>query len=150
LVKNGQHLKNSFGFSASYMQDAQNQGFDTSPAEIGPELTKHFRGLRVWLPLRIYGLAPFVAGLREKIMLTQYFREEINKRGFETPYDPELTVLLFRMVKGYLEESNANNSTLQKALQADGLIFISSTNVDGLQDMEYTSTFLPKQQRFLP
>jgi aromatic-L-amino-acid decarboxylase len=129
------------------MQDSQNQGFDTSPAEIGPELTKHFRGLRLWLPLRIYGLAPFVAGLREKTMLTQYFREEIEKRGFEPPYDPKFTVLLFR---GYLEESNADNSALQKALQADGLIFISSTNVDGLQDMEYTSTFLPKQQRFLP
>jgi aromatic-L-amino-acid decarboxylase len=36
------------------------------------------------------------------------------------------------MVKGYLEESNAYNSALQKALQADGRIFISSTSVDGV------------------
>jgi len=132
LVKNASHLKNSFGFEANYMQDAQNQGFQTSPAELGPELTKHFRGLRMWLPLRMFGIEPFIDGLKEKRLLTLYFQEEINKRGFHTPYTPQLTVLLFRKNTGDNEQDNVTNKEILDKLLADGRVFISSTTVDGL------------------
>ena len=46
LVRDVEHLKRSFGFNANYMQDAFASPDEVSPAEISPELTKHFRGLR--------------------------------------------------------------------------------------------------------
>ena len=37
------------------MQDVFNAQGEPSPADLSPELTKHFRGLRMWLPLKLYG-----------------------------------------------------------------------------------------------
>jgi hypothetical protein len=85
LVKNVEDLKRSFRFDAHYMQDAFAGPDELSPAELSPELTKHFRGLRLWLPLKLHGIAPFRACLEEKLMLAQYFYEEVQKIGFECP-----------------------------------------------------------------
>ncbi|MFL6374210.1 MAG: pyridoxal phosphate-dependent decarboxylase family protein, partial [Pyrinomonadaceae bacterium] len=83
LVKNVDDLKRSFSFEANYMQDAFTGIDELSPAELSPELTKHFRGLRLWLPLKLHGVAPFRACLDEKLALATYFYEEVKSLGFE-------------------------------------------------------------------
>src|SRR5205814_771167 len=54
LVKDKRVLQHSHFYTANYMQDAVNASEEISPAEISPELTKHFRGLRLWLPLKLH------------------------------------------------------------------------------------------------
>ncbi len=73
LVKNADDLKRSYSFNANYMQDAFAGPDELSPAELSPELTKHFRGLRLWLPLKLHGVAPFRACLEEKLLLAEIF-----------------------------------------------------------------------------
>jgi len=58
LVKDVAHLQKAYSFHANYMQDAFDPTDELSPAELSPELTKHFRGLRLWLPLKLLGVAP--------------------------------------------------------------------------------------------
>src|SRR6185295_5947182 len=65
LVKDKSVLQQSHSYQASYMQDAVNASEELSPADLSPELTKHFRGLRFWLPLQLHGLKPFRACLEE-------------------------------------------------------------------------------------
>jgi aromatic-L-amino-acid/L-tryptophan decarboxylase len=99
LVKNGQQLFESQHMMASYLQDAYFDVEEVSPADLSPELTKHFRGLRLWLPLQLYGVEPFKAALSEKIWLTRYFYEEIQKiDGFEVGHFPQLSVMTYRYV----------------------------------------------------
>ena len=69
-----------------------------SPAELSPELTKHFRGLRLWLPLKLHGVAPFRACLEEKLLLAKYFHREVQKLGFVSDLEPELSVVTYRYV----------------------------------------------------
>ena len=130
LVKNVEHLKKAYSFNAAYMQDAFSAPEEYSPAELSPELTKHFRGLRLWLPLKLHGVAPFRACLEEKLLLAKYFHAEVQKLGFETAVEPELSVVAYRYVPN---ESDANefNKRLLEAVVADGRIFISSTMLDG-------------------
>ena len=59
-------------------QDGEAHKLDVSPADLSPELTKHFRGLRVWLPLKLFGVGPFRAALEEKMLLASYFHERIQ------------------------------------------------------------------------
>jgi glutamate/tyrosine decarboxylase-like PLP-dependent enzyme len=113
-------------YQANYMQDALSDDHEYSPADLSPELTKHFRGLRMWLPLQLFGVHPFRASLQEKVLLCQYFYEEIRKRGFETGPPPELSVMIFR-----LPGSDEVNQQLVKQVQHDGRVFVSSTTIDG-------------------
>jgi glutamate/tyrosine decarboxylase-like PLP-dependent enzyme len=131
LVRDKKKLFDSFWYQANYMQDALKAQDELSPADISPELTKHFRGLRLWLPLKLVGVAPFRAALEEKLLLARYFYDEIKKiEGFEGGPFPDLSVVTYRYVpkKGDAEKFN---EMLVKEVQNDGRVFISSTMLDG-------------------
>jgi glutamate/tyrosine decarboxylase-like PLP-dependent enzyme len=130
LIKNGAYLQASHWYKANYMQDATNQD-ESSPADLSPELTKHFRGLRMWLPLQLFGIAPFRAALKEKWLLAQYFYEKIRNAGFETGPVPQLSVVTYRYTDG-VSDPDTFNRQLIGAIHRDGRIFISSTMIDGV------------------
>lgn len=130
LVKQAEDLKRPHRFDAHYMQDAFRTPEELSPAELSPELTKHFRGLRLWLPLKLHGVAPFRACLEEKLLLAKYFHLEVQKLGFECKLEPELSVVTYRYVPK-TGDANEFNRRLLEAVVADGRIFISSTMLDG-------------------
>src|SRR5205085_2789959 len=112
------------------MQDAVAGPHELSPAELSPELTKHFRGLRLWLPLKLHGVAPFRACLDEKLLLAKYFYDEIQKLGFESDLEPELSVVTYRFVPKSGDSDAFNKKILQNVID-DGRVFISSTMLNG-------------------
>lgn len=130
LVKDGQKLYDSQHMTANYLQDTLKATEEASPADLSPELSKHFRGLRMWLPLQLFGIAPFRASLDEKLLLTRYFYRELQEiDGMELGPEPELSVAFFR----YIPESgnpNAFNKKLVDEIHRDGRVFISSTHID--------------------
>lgn len=130
LIKNVKAQMASHYYRASYMQDADITSDELNPADLSPELTKHWRGLRMWLPLQLFGLAPFKAGLEEKIWLCRYFYEEIQKIGFEVGPYPDLSVCIYRY-RPATGDINEFNLKLVEHVQRDGRIFISSTTIDG-------------------
>ncbi len=132
LLKEKTHVLKAFYYLADYMQDTTDANEILSPADISPELTKHFRGMRLWLPLKLFGLKPFRAALEEKLLLTQYVHKELQKiTGFDVGPEPELSVTMFRYVP---ETGDADdfNAKLIKAIQQDGRIFLSSTTINGI------------------
>jgi glutamate/tyrosine decarboxylase-like PLP-dependent enzyme len=136
LVKNVEDLKRSFSFNANYMQDAFAAPEELSPAELSPELTKHFRGLRLWLPLKLHGVAPFRACLEEKLLLAKYFHREVQKIGFVSELEPELSVVTYRYVPESGDPDEFNKKLLETVV-ADGRIFISSTVLNGRYTLRF-------------
>lgn len=130
LVKDKAALHAAHYYNANYMQDAVSSDDEPSPAEMSIELTKPFRGLRLWLPLKLHGVAPFRAALEEKLLLAKYFHEEIQKLGFETRIEPELSVVVYRYVPESRDANEFNKALLERVV-ADGRTFISSTILDG-------------------
>ena len=131
LIKDVDALMRTHYYSANYMQDAMKENIERSPADLSPELTKHFRGLRMWLPLQLFGIEPFRAALDEKILLTRYFYEQIALLGFQRGPYPELSVCIYRFVPDD-GEANAFNELLVQYIHKDGRVFISSTTIDGV------------------
>lgn len=129
LVKDGNAMKDSLRYYANYMQDATEDPNEINPADVSPELTKHYRGLRMWLPMMIHGLKPFRAALEEKRLLALYFHQKVEELGFETGPEPQLSVSTFRYVP---PEGDANefNQRLLEEIHKDGRIFISSTTIE--------------------
>ncbi|MEZ5318274.1 MAG: pyridoxal-dependent decarboxylase [Vicinamibacterales bacterium] len=131
LVKDRRAVLDSHYYVASYMQDALAAREEPSPADLSPELTKHFRGLRLWLPLQLCGVAPFRAAIEEKMLLARYFHDRVSRLpGFEVGPEPELSIATFRYVppRG---DADAFNEALVQAVQRDGRVFMTSTRIDG-------------------
>jgi len=132
LVRDVKCLYNSQHMQASYLQDSFDDMEEISPADLSPELTKPFRGLRLWLPLQLFGVAPFRAALTEKIWLCRYFYEEIQKiEGFEVGAYPDLSVMTYRYVSA-TGDANAYNLDLTNRVKEEGSVFVSSTTINGL------------------
>jgi aromatic-L-amino-acid decarboxylase len=130
LVKDQAKLNASHYYVANYMQDALESTDEPSPAELSPELTKHFRGLRFWLPLKLHGIAPFRACLEEKLLLAKYFYTEVQKLGFVCDLEPELSVVVYRYVPVSGKADEFNKRLLDEVV-SDGRVFISSTMLNG-------------------
>jgi aromatic-L-amino-acid decarboxylase len=131
LLKNSGLLLDSFHYQANYMQDALPDPSAISPADLSPELTKHFRGLRLWLPLKLHGLAPFRAGLREKMLLARYFHERLGEvEGFEMGPEPDLSVVTYRYLPKRGDADRFNEMIIRE-VQKDGRVFLSSTMLNG-------------------
>jgi glutamate/tyrosine decarboxylase-like PLP-dependent enzyme len=131
LVRDGASLARAHFYDASYMQDARAGVQDFSPADLSPELSRPFRGLRMWLPLMLCGLAPFRAALDEKLLLARYFHHRLSAMpGWEIGPEPDLSVVTYRYLPAS-GDADAFNRRLVAAIHDDGRIFVSSTLIDG-------------------
>ena len=126
LIKDQEAMLKSHHYRASYLIDASKNDQEYSPADLSPELTKHFRGLRLWLPLKLYGIEVFKDALREKRALCLYFLEQIKALGFEVGPEPDLSVGIFRF-KHESIDTNTFNKELMDQIHQDGRVFLSST-----------------------
>lgn len=135
LVKNRRHLLQSNSYFAHYMQDAKSAEHDPaqamSPADLSLELTRPFRGPRMWFPLKLFGLRAFRASIEEKVWLARYFHREISgMEGFEAGPFPDLSIVTYRYLPRSGDANEFNKRLLEEILE-DGKIFISSTMIDG-------------------
>jgi len=131
LVRDEELLARAHRYQADYMQDAARGDSGYSPADLSPELSRPFRGLGLWLPLKLFGLAPFRAALEEKIQLARYFHERIAALpGFRAGPFPDLSVVTFRYDPPRGDGEAANRQILEAVLR-DGRVFISSTRING-------------------
>ncbi len=133
LVRDRQAMRRALAYQAGYLQDVTSLGrrVEVSPADVSPELTRPFRGLRLWLPLKLAGVAAFRAALEEKLLLARYFYERMKTlEGFEVGPYPDLSVVTFRYLPQGRDGNDANRE-LAAALRDDGRVFLSSTTIDG-------------------
>lgn len=129
LIKDKASALKSNYYTAHYMQDAAGEELIKSPANLSPELTRHFRGLRLWLPLQIHGQEPFIACLEEKLLLVKYFRAKLSELGFHLGPEPDLSVSYFWYPFG--KDEDEKNRQLMKQIHSDGDVYLSSSIVNG-------------------
>jgi aromatic-L-amino-acid decarboxylase len=131
LVKNGKLLRQAHAMAADYIQDHPLAEDEWDTADYSPELSRSFRGLRVWLPLKFYGVQAFRENLTEKLHLTQWLYQRLKKEpGFECVSIPDLSAFAFRYLPR-VGDAEAFNRELLKALVASKKIYLSSTLLNG-------------------
>ena len=98
LVRDARTLRRAHSLHADYLPDMQQEDELVDFCEISPELSRDFRGLRVWLPLKVFGIEPFREQLDEKLDLIDYAVAELRKiAGIEIVAEPQLTITAFRL-----------------------------------------------------
>ena len=137
LARDTRTLLAAHSATGAYMQDAVRQvpadPVEISPSDLSPELTKHFRALRMWLPLILLGTAPFRAALEEKLLLARYFQQEVQTLGFQAGPAPDLSIVTFRWAPPGVspEQADRMNQQIVDNVRRDGRIFLSSTQLEG-------------------
>lgn len=69
LVRDRATLRDAFTVSSSYLPEPDAHPDHWDFADMGPELSRPARGLRLWLPLKMHGAGAFRAQLNEKLDL---------------------------------------------------------------------------------
>ena len=131
VVRDGQQLLDAFSASAEYIRPFSETEVGPSPADLSPELTRHFRALRLWLPLQIAGIGAFRAAQSEKLALARYFHARLSEiDGFDPGPEPQLSVVAFRYLpkEGDVDEFNER---LIRHIQQEGRVMLSGTRIDG-------------------
>ena len=131
LVRDGRLLQDAFSASGEYIRPLGESEVGPSPADLSPELTRHFRALRLWLPLQIAGVAAFRAAQAEKLALARYLHGRLSEiDGWDPGPPPDLSVVAFRYLldSGDLDEFNER---LLKQVQQEGRVMLSGTRIDG-------------------
>ena len=131
IVRDGQHLLDSFSASADYIKPFSETDVGPSPADLSPELTRHFRAMRLWLPVQIAGIAAFRAAQSEKLALARYFHARLSELdGWDPGPSPDLSVVAFRFLpkSGDVDDFNER---LIKYVQDEGRVMLSGTRIDG-------------------
>jgi aromatic-L-amino-acid decarboxylase len=129
VVREGRKLRDAHHVGTSaYLQDLAADADIPNFAEYSAELSRDFRGLRVWFPLKLHGVSAFREALDEKLDLTEHLYEQLKADpNLEVPWAPDLTVVPFRLRDG----SDEANRALLAAINATGRVFLSSTVLEG-------------------
>lgn len=138
LVRDGEALRRAHGAAADYLQDfdrRERAGEAPSPTEYGPELSRDYRGLRLWLPLVVHGAAAFREALAEKLGLARRFADGLQAAiadgaPIEIVDDPQLSVVPFRLRRRDGEsraDANERNARWLAAINERGRVYLSST-----------------------
>jgi len=131
LVRDRAQLREAHALQATYLQDLAPEHDIPNFADYSPELSRDFRGLRVWLPLQLHGAGAFRAALDEKLDLARWLYDELRPvPGFDLPWEPDLTVVAFRVQPGD-GDPEAFNRRLLERINASRRVFLSSTEIRG-------------------
>jgi aromatic-L-amino-acid decarboxylase len=127
------HTGSPDGRSAHYLQDIGQAGLPDF-AEISPELTRDARGVRLWLPLHLHGVAAFRAALDEKLDLARYAYDELSADPYLAVLGrPVLSILVFhvRLPGRPTTDEDEATAELLRRVNAEQRTFLSSTRVAG-------------------
>jgi aromatic-L-amino-acid decarboxylase len=141
LVRHSERLRRTFSIAAPYLRGSLDTE-DVAPdyLEYGPQMSRAFRALKVWMVLRFFG----VQGLRElfskNLGLTRHLHNLVREHpDFEVLHEPTLYIYCFRYVPNDLWERREEpeiqsrldrlNQEIVEAIQRSGLALVMTTRI---------------------
>lgn len=130
LVRDGQALRRAHTFGADYLPESQEDPDLVDFHLHGPELSRPYRGLRAWLPMKLHGAQAFRRELDEKLDLARWVVEEVRAlEHVRIVAEPELSLFAFRLeppgTSG--EERDRLNRELVSRVNARQRVFLTGT-----------------------
>jgi aromatic-L-amino-acid decarboxylase len=131
LVRDLENLRRAHQGAAGYLQDVAAGLGQVNFTDISPELSRDFRGLRLWLPIQLHGLGAFRAQLQEKLELTRWAHREMKDDPlFEILDEPQLSILAFTS-RSRRADPNAAGAEILRRVNERRRVFLSSTTMRG-------------------
>ncbi len=134
LIRDKNKIHYDFLSSTTYMPpspEAEDTGIQVDYADLSVELSRDWRGLRVWLPIKTLGIEPFILNLEEKFALTTWLEKQISQiPGLKLFQNAQLTILSFYVEGKNVNDSNAKTQVLLEKINSENTLFLSSCLVD--------------------
>ena len=116
LVRDGEALRALHSSTAGYLPANQDEFYD--PAQYGPELSRGFPGLRVWLTVKIFGAAKYRAAVAEKRELAVWAAEQVARiPGIVMDAPPQLSLFAFHVTGRGVETLAQQNAATQALME---------------------------------
>jgi len=143
LVKEAEKLRRTFSIAAPYLQGTlptDYQGLDYF--EYGPQMSRGFNALKVWMSLKHYGKEGYQKLLRQNILCAKHLHHLVStSTDFVPMHNPQLFIYSFRCfpqelkhltdgpeLNAYLDRLNQN---ITDEITASGFAFIMTSKVKG-------------------
>jgi len=127
LVRDGEALRAAHAATAGYLPPIPEEFHD--PSQYGPELSRPYRGLRAWLPIKLIGAARLRAAVAEKRALAVWAAERVARiPGLEVVAPPQLSLFAFRVAGA---DGDAATKQLLAGVNARQRVMLSGCTVDG-------------------
>ena len=138
LVRDGALLRDAFSLVPPYLRTEEGKGFGGLPwfSEYGPQQTRGFRALKLWMTLRTVGRDGIEAMIRGNLAMARRLAERVDETpDLERLAAVPLSIVCFRYVpaeaRGDEERLNAINKSVMERIQTEGETFVSSTVIRG-------------------
>lgn len=147
LFRDEARARAAFAFEGADYIKVHEQDADEAFAfwNYGPELSRRFRALKIWLTLRYYGVRRIAAAISEDIAVAAYLGEQVEAAtDFELLAQPELSICCFRYVPAALQqklnspeaaavdtELDQLNTNIMNLVQRGGRAYLSSATIRG-------------------
>ena len=134
LVRHAERLRRAFSITAPYLRDTNDGEVDF--LEYGPQMSRGFRALKVWMVLRFFGAAGVRSLIAKNIALAHRLHALVRDHpDFEVLHDPVLSIYSFRFVPHQLEPEDESidqlNSDIAEEIQRSGLALLMTTRIYG-------------------
>lgn len=124
----------AFSYHADYTRPL---GFDNAEAfgfwDYGPELSRRFRALNVWLQIKAAGIDAISEAVESNVQCARYLEQCVaNSADFEMLCPVELSIFCFRYSPaGYSGDLNQLNAAILQQLQRSGRSYLSNASING-------------------
>lgn len=131
LVRDGAALRAAHEATADYMPPMPHPSEFYDPSQHGPELSRGFPGLRVWLPVKLFGTAAFRAAVEEKRALAlDAARRVAALPGIVIDAPPELSLFAFHLTwpgATQADEDRATRALMEETTRRGRVMITGST-----------------------
>src|SRR5499433_716401 len=132
LVRNGEALRRAHQVSADYLPAMQEDPDLVDFCQYSPELSRDFRGLRLWLPIKMHGIGVFRRNLDEKLELTQWATDQLRRiPEIEILAEPQLSIVAFRLKRAGMDAALLNrlNEKFLDGINARKRVYMTGTKL---------------------
>ncbi len=137
LVRDGRLLKKTFSMQADYLQDVPPEEEKVCFFDYGPQLSRSFRALKIWMSLKAYGAARFREIIDQTLDLALFAQAWLEESpSFEVLSGASLGIVCFRFApKGDAVDDPARldrlNEVIVRRVIEEGRAMLSSTRLHG-------------------
>jgi glutamate/tyrosine decarboxylase-like PLP-dependent enzyme len=141
LVRDPEHLRHAFSFHPPYFRfDGAAEDPPTNFYELGPQNSRGFRALKVWLTIRQIGRDGYRRMIADDIALARELYELAESHDDLEALTHGLSIATFRYVPSDLRDGrdaagdahvNALNTEILSALQGEGEVYLSNAILGG-------------------
>lgn len=134
LTRHSEILRETFRRVPDYMKDTDT-GFEVpNYRDMGIQVTRGFKALKLWMSLQVFGIDAFRDAVEAGLALAKFAQAELESRPeFEVVTPATLGVVTYRYVDDRLDQTQADalNDWLCGAISQSGYAFVSGTALKG-------------------